>query len=58
MAILLVRRFLKAQRELGWTPRDPQDTLTDTVEDLQADAASSELISDPENVSGRIAFVC
>jgi len=26
----------KARRELGWTPRDPQDTLVDTVQDLQA----------------------
>jgi len=24
----------KAKRELGWAPRDPADTLTETVEDL------------------------
>ncbi len=26
----------RAQRELGWTPRDPNQTLADTVEDLRA----------------------
>ena len=26
----------KAERELGWTPRDPGETLADTVEDLRA----------------------
>ncbi len=26
----------KAQRDLGWTPRDPNETLADTVEDVRA----------------------
>ena len=26
----------KARRELGWTPRDPLETLADTVSDLRA----------------------
>lgn len=26
----------KAQQELGWSPRDPLETLTDTIEDLRA----------------------
>jgi dihydroflavonol-4-reductase len=26
----------KAKRELGWTPRDPMETLSETVDDLRA----------------------